>query len=263
MGLLQPPSGPANPLSLGEYRSADVLLWIAIIIAVVAAFLLLVDFVNTRKPHHLYWGLSFIASWIVFHQVANTGSYGLLLDSVVAFLFSFIPGLIATGMLSDVFTDKRLLGRFKYHQLYFVYIFLMGVFLGFSSVAHTTGPPGNLFLNLLGLDAIEITWVPALLLLFSVIPSMVIMVGVPIYTTIKTKETTKAAYLVAVGGLLLGLAGIFRILVVDPRITDVLDPFILMGLFPYFMLFSVVFLVIGWLYVQRWRFDVPGVEFAD
>ena len=101
---------------------------------------------------------------------------------------------------------------------------------------------------------------------------MAIMIGLPLYTRFKTRETGNGAILVAVGGFLLGLAGIFLALVTRQTLladtltfgsppnevvvvgtnliagADVLiagvDGYILLGLFAYLILFSVGFFVV-------------------
>ena len=98
--FLRPPAGPANPWSTGNYRQADILTWVTIVLCLVWAFFLLAEYLNTHKIHHLVWAMSFIATWIVFHQVTLLGSYSVVDDSVGAALSMFIPGGIAAGLIS-------------------------------------------------------------------------------------------------------------------------------------------------------------------
>lgn len=295
-----------NPWALSEYRSADILLWVAGIIAVVFAFFLLVEYFNTKKINHVLWAISLIITFVVFHIVANSGTYSVLLSDVLAGLTTLIPGLIAAGLLYSVFEDKKLLGRFRYGHVYIIFILVLTLFNILSrfnflktSIAYwdivtargtTTYTPVLEYeglTNTLGLDEFSRLWVPQLLSGLSVIPSMAIIVGLPLYTTYKTKETGKSALLVSVGGFLLGLSGIFlflltRTLTIGTVIVDVegvitvydniitgegllipLDGYIMLGLFAYLILFSVGFFVIGLLYEKKWSFDIPGIEFID
>lgn len=228
----------ANPWALSSYRTADILLWVAAIIAAIAAFFLLMEYFNTKKTHHLLWGISLIMAYIIFHQVAMNGSYHDFLTTMMAAIIVLIPGLIATGLLYTTFEDKKFKGRFKYGQIYIAFLFIMAFLIVWSrttyldteildwelvsfrgtesyvAVEELTG-----FRNALGLDQFSVLWVPMLLSLIALIPSMCLLIGLPIYTTKKTRETGKGAYLVAVGGFLFCLAVIFLVLMVRELIV--------------------------------------------
>ncbi|MHA2006741.1 MAG: hypothetical protein ACXABO_04340 [Promethearchaeota archaeon] len=251
MGILQPPAGPANPFSLSEYRSHDVLIWITIIIGAIWAFFMLVEYINTRKVYHLFWALAFIAAYIVFHQIALIGSYGDLLTSVSAGLSSIIPGFIAVGLIHALYPDKKI-WKLSYGQLYMIFVLIMAVFITLYKLE-------NIQLTLLNMTIWTRLWIPSLLVIISHVPSSMIIFLVPLYTTLKTKETGRPALLVSAGGLLLGLTGFLLSL----TLMEVADPFITMGLFPYFLIFAVGCFAFGMLYEKTWRFEIPGVEFED
>ncbi len=251
MVLFQPPAGPPNPYSLGEYRSHETLLWIAIIIGVVWAFLMLVEYLNTRKFHHLFWAFSFIAAYIVFHQIALVGTYGNLFGNVPSALYLVITGGIAVGLLYVLYPDKKIM-KLSYGQLYLLFILIMSVMIGIYKLE-------NLQQTTLGLDALSSKWVPPLIEFIAHLPTTLIIIVLPAYTTLKTKETGKPALLMSVGGILFGINGLLLMLMR----MEVFDPFITIGLFPFWFLFGVGFFAFGMLYEKTWRFEIPGVEFED
>ena len=118
-----------SPWDLSSYRSADILLWVAAGIAVTFAFFLLVEYFNTKKINHVLWAFALVLTYIVFHIIANSGTYHDLLTSVAAGLSSLIPGLIAAGLLYSVFEDKKFLGRIKYGQIYILFILTMSLLI--------------------------------------------------------------------------------------------------------------------------------------
>jgi hypothetical protein len=251
MGILQPPSGPANPFSLSEYRSHDILIWVTIIVGAVWAFFMLVEYINTRKVYHLYWALAFIAMYIVFHQIALIGSYGDLRTNISAALSSIVAGFIAVGLLSAIYPDKKL-WKLTWAQWYLVYVLIMAILIGIYKLE-------VIQLTLLGLTAENEWWVPSLMVILSHAPSAGIITFLPLYTTLKTKETERPALLMSIGGILLGLTGFLLSL----ALSEIADPFIVMGLFPYMLIFSVGCFAFGMLYEKTWRFEIPGVEFED
>jgi hypothetical protein len=225
----------ANPWALSSYRTADILLWVAAIVAAVAAFFLLMEFFKTKKTHHLLWGLALMMAYIIFHQVAMNGSYHDFLTTMMAAMLTLIPGLIATGLIYTTFEDRKFKDKIKYGELYLIFLLIMSFLIVWSrtnyldtdvlwweeisfrgSVTYEAVEELTGFRNALGLDIFSALWVPILLSLFSLIPSMILIVGLPIYTTKKLKETdratSKGAYLVAVGGILFCLAALFLVL---------------------------------------------------
>ncbi|KKL69064.1 hypothetical protein LCGC14_2118700 [marine sediment metagenome] len=251
MVLFQPPAGPPNPFSLGEYRSHETLLWITIIIGAVWAFFLLVEYLNTRKLHHLFWAFSFIAAYIVFHQIALIGTYGDLFANVSSALYSIITGSIAVGLLYVLYPDKKL-WKLSYGQLYMLFVLIMAMLIGIYGLP-------NIQMYPLGLDALSRKWVPRLIETIAHLPSILIIIIIPAYTTLKTKKTGKPALLMSVGGLLFGINGLLLMLMR----MEISDPFITIGLFPFWLIFGIGFFAFGMLYEKTWRFEIPGVEFED
>ena len=101
--------------------------------------------------------------------------------------------------------------------------------------------------------------VPYIVMLISYVVSTCVIIGIPLYTTLKTKETTKAAHFITFGGLLAFAGGICMSVVS----FDIGDAFIAMGLYSYFFTFSMLFFAFGMLYEKKWAFNIPGIDFED
>lgn len=228
---------------LSSYRSHDILIWVMIIFAAVMAFFLLMEYFNTRKSYHLLWGLSLIVTFIAFHQVANTGSYTWLTESVGTGMMILIPGLIATGLLLSTFESKQIIG-----QIFLLCIAIMTIgttIIGLPNIA----------------SALNIeTWFRITLTAITSLISLGIMLGIPLYTTIISKETSiKAFFTIAAAALLI----IWVVaLLLGMTIFDTLVQFlyVVFGLFPYFFILSMAFFVLGMLYETKWKFTIPGVN---
>ncbi len=253
MVLFQPPSGPANPFDVGEYRWAELLLWITAIIGIIWGILLLFDYINTRKRHHLLWAASFSMTWIGFHQVISTGDFALLLDPFMSALLAFIPGLLAAGLLMAIFSEKKVLGN-----LYALFALLMAVAIGMAK-----------FDPFMVLDPLPLVATSLVMVLH--IPSGLIIIILPLYTTIK-KETRWPALFMTIGGILFALVGVLLAIVttgiIDAIALETGVPaewalFVLFGLFPIILVFAFLGFALGTLIPAKWNFDIPGVEFEE
>ncbi|MHA1933059.1 MAG: hypothetical protein ACW96X_10985, partial [Promethearchaeota archaeon] len=241
------PSAP-DPWATGGYRIADTLIWIQIVIAAVFAFFLLVEYLNTHKTHHLVWAFALIATWIVFHQVTLLGTYTLFRQSVIAGLSVFIPGAIAAGLLYVLMEDTRILGKIKVATLFSFLILVMTVGITMLSLE-----------NIQGFFFID-PWFPLVLTMATNLASAIVIIGLPIYTTVKTKETTESAYLISVGGVLMSMAGIILGTVYFGVATA---EFAALGMLSWIFVSATVFIAFGMLYEKKWNFNIPGIEFEE
>ncbi|MHA2390732.1 MAG: hypothetical protein ACXAEX_02085 [Promethearchaeota archaeon] len=249
--ISQPPSGPVDPFNVGEYEGADVMLWVVAIAAVVMGILLLFNYLNNKKRYHLVWAVSFSALWIVFHQVALKGVYHPLLSSVIAGLSALVPGFIAAGLIYAVFEDKKLL-NLSYGTIYSLYVIVMVVLITMFKLLS-----GQVWFGT-STPKME-AWVASVAVMILHIPSALLIIGIPIYSTVKTKETTEVSYLMTAGGFLIGVVGTLLAFV----LIGYGDPFITMGLFPIVLLFAAACFVFGVILEPKWRIEVPGVQFEE
>ena len=135
----------------------------------------------------MIWALVFIIATIVFHQITFLGTFHFVITPIGAVLSIFIPGGIAIGILYSVFENKRFLRKISYGTIYLIFILVMIVFtfsLGMNS------------------ENVIITG-----MIISNITSTTIIIFVPFYSTLITKETSNAAFFMTAYGVLAG-AGI-------------------------------------------------------
>lgn len=261
--FFQPPGGPDSPWSLGSYRSHDILIWVMLVFAVVMAFFLLMEFFNNRKGYHLIWGSALILTFISFHQVANTGVYTWLIEGIGTGFLILIPGLVAAGILLATFKSKPIIGHL--YLLLIVIVAMPTIILGLPNVIVSLGVH---------------TWLRLALVAGAGIVSIGIILGVPIYTTLISKETTSKAYFMVASAALL-LVWLVGFIISMTLVKDFVDTynagpaaafngpieniglFWVFGLFPYIFIFSITFAVLGVLYEPSWKFPIPGVDVED
>ena len=253
MVLFQPPSGPASPFDVGEQRFAETFLWIVAIIGIIWGFLLIISYINTRKRHHLLWGASFSIMWIAFHQVIAAGDYSIMLGPVMALMLGFIPGLLAAGLLMAVFDDKQIIGN-----LFALFALIMGILIALFKF-----DPFGWVADAVALVP-EAALIPSILVMVLHVPSALVIVVLPLITTIK-KQTRWPALLMTVGGILFGIVGLLLSLVVTEvvPITPIDYRFVIMALFSVFLLLSGICFAFGTLIPAKWNFDIPGIEFEE
>lgn len=280
---------PPDPWSLSDYRSHDILIWVMIIFAAVMAFFLLAQYMNTRKPQHLLWGFALILTFIAFHQVANTGSYVWILTEVGLGFMILIPGLIAAGLLLATFESKPLIG---WVYLLCMIIVASGVIIiGLENFHYAifTGAskdfaPWYPFAESTNFDPdfrwrwLTDNWFRMSITAVASVASLGVMLVIPLYTTLKTKETTSKALLTIVGPILFiawiiiflfgmtYIESLVQIINLKNWDVNVITNIVLwwtFGLFPYFFMFSIAFLVLGIHYEPKWTFTIPGVEVEE
>ena len=252
MVLFQPPSGPSSPFDVGEYQWASTFLWIVSIVSIVWGFLLIVDYINTRKRHHLLWGASFSLIWIGFHQVIGTGDFSILLEPFMSAMLAFIPGLLAAGLIMAVYKDK------KWGDYYALFVLVMAILIGLFKY--------DPFYWFAGAD-----WVSGVTVMILHVPSGLALLILPILTTFMSKETRWPALFISIGGLLFGLVGLLLVLVtmfeglfLDLILTTTIDfRYLIFGSFSIVLLFVALFWALGTLIPSMWNFEVPGIEFEE
>ena len=225
------------------------------------------------------WGFALIATFIAFHQVANTGSYTWLLESWGSGFMVMIPGLITAGILLSTFESKP-----KIAQLFLLAMAIVAILVTIMGLGTIEG--------LLHLESMAFqNWVLIRLAItvVAVTISVGVMLVVPIYTTLISKETTSKAYLMVIAAVLLLIwiigyvismtlvkemvdihnASVIQYNILNPLPAIQLEPieniglFFVFGLFPYIFIFSMTFAVLGVMYEPKWKYSIPGVDVED
>jgi len=256
----RPGAAPPTPWDVGAQEWAEVMLWLVAFIGIIWGFFLIVSYINTRKRHHLLWGASFSIMWIVFHQVIVTDKYDIMFGPYIAMMLAFIPGLLAAGLLMAVFNEKKIIGN----------LFALAVLIMAGLIALFKFDPFSWIGNA---AEFEVTYnlprviehVPSMLVMALHIPSALIIVVLPIYTTIKN-QTRWPAIFMSIGGIVFGVVGFILTLVM----SGVFEPYIpidyryvVMALFPMFLIVSVLCFAFGTIMPAKWNFGIPGIEFEE
>lgn len=237
MFLLQLLINQTDPWDTANYRHADILIWITVIICAIWTILVFVEYLNTHKIYHLIWTLVFFIATIGFHQITFLGTFHFVITPIGSALSIFIPGGIAIGILYSVFENKSLLKKIRYGTIYLIFISVM-IVLTF----------------ILGINSENVIIIG---MIISNITSTSIIIFVPFYSTLITKETSSAAFFMTAYGLLAGAGGIFM----SNAITGVGNAFFGIGFYPYILIISKIILVCGVLYEKKWRISIRGIDF--
>ena len=238
--VLFQPSGPATVWDFSYYfgsgNLATIVLWISAIIGIIFALFLLASYLNTRKPEHFYWGISFALLWINTHIAIAGGSYAYWLAQVPATFSALMVGLFAVGLFKNVKPDKE---KFGDYLLY--YVVVMSLVIGFFKGAY------------LGLPAIL---VPILVMALH-IPSAILIIWLPLQTR---EENGKSALIFSLAGILMSAVGVLLALAtLEILATDVYLE-IVFNLFPFVYLLATLSFAWGIFVPKRWSFDIAGIE---
>jgi len=247
--VLFQPSGPATVWDLSYYfgsgKPAEIVLWVVAIIAIFFALFLLSSHLNTRKPEHLYWGLSFALIWITTHLTIFSGSYLTLFDPVPATFAALSTGLFAVGLAKAVKPENEFLGKFLLYWVLIVSI-LVGVF------------------KLENLQAAIPFWeflVPVAVVAVHV-PAAVFIIILPIQAR---SENGNGAIVMMLGGIVMSVVGVLLALVtVVSAALPILASEFFVGMvlryFPFIYLVAILCFAWGTFVPKGWGFAIPGIE---
>ena len=231
----------ANPWKTNNYLLADLFIWISVIICALLAFFLLWEYFKTHKTYHLVWSIAFIAATIIFHQITFVGSFSVVNDSLGAAFALFIPGGLAAGLLYSVFENKKIAGNLSYGTVYLIFILVGSTLIAFLIIYS---------------DDLNYSGYFYIVMVISNSVSSALIIGLPLYTRLKTKETSKVAYFMMAYGFLAGAGGISM----SVAATGTGDAFIAIGLYSYFLVISKSSIAFSLLFEKKWAFSIPGIK---
>jgi len=214
------------------YAGAVILLLITGIAAIVFGLFMLLDFLKNKKIHHLLWAVAFIVLFVAGIVLVLSNDYSLLLSPLVAALAALIPGGIAAGLIFVVFEEKTKM----YGYIYLAFVLVMVILIGITKAVDSPGASATVMV--------------------AHIPSSLLIILLPIYTTYKTKETDWKALLLSIGGIIVSTAGMLLALFV----LEVVEITLILTLLPIVLLLTAVFLVLGMLLPEKWSFAIPGIN---
>ena len=233
-----------DPWETRNYLHADILIWITVILCAVWAFFLFLEYFKTRKTFHLIWAIVFSAATIIFHQITFVGSFAIVVEPHWAAVALFIPGGFAAGLLYSVFDSKKLANKISYGTMYIIFIFVAStstaILIIFSEILNFND---NFYIVMMISNTI----------------SSAIIIGVPLYTTLITKETSRIAYFVMAYGFLAGAGGICMSIAV----LDMGDAFFAIGLYSYFLILSKTSIAFGILFEKKWTLSILSFKIKE
>ena len=214
------------------YPGAVVLLLITGIAAILFGVFMLLDFLKNKKIHHLLWALAFIVLFVAGITLIFSNDYSLLLSPLVAALAALIPGGIAAGLIFVVFEEKTKM----YGYIYLLFVLVMVILIGIFKAIESTGASA--------------------IVMVAHIPSSLLIILLPIYTTYKTKETDWKALLLSIGGIIVSIAGMLLALFV----LEAVEIELILTILPIVLLLTAVFFAFGMLLPEKWSFAIPGIK---
>ena len=217
---------------VSSYSGAVILLLITGIAAILFAVLMLLDFIKNKKIHHLLWAVAFIVLFLAGIILVATNDYSLLLSAQVASLAALIPGGMAAGLFFVIFEDKTKL----YGWIYLLFVIVMAVLIGITKAVDSPGDSATVMV--------------------AHIPSSLSIILLPIYNTLKKKDTDWKAYLLSIGGVVISIAGLLLALF-SIGTVDIVP---ILTILPIVLLISALFFALGTLLPKKWGYAIPGLK---
>lgn len=257
MVLFQP--APATVWDFGYYYGLgypfQIIFWIVAAIAIIFALFLLASYLNTRKPAHFYWGLSFACMWIITHLAIFDTSFSKFLEAVPSTLSALMVGLFAVGLFKNVKPEKEKMGNYLLY-----YVIIMSLVIGFFKGAYEYAVDKGAGTFLIPVEVLS-RIVPIVVMALH-IPSAFLIVYLPITTR---AENGKPALMLTLAGILMTLVGVVLALATLvgtalPFFTGDDFLYIVFNAFPYLYLFAGICFAWGTFIPKKWNFAIAGIE---
>lgn len=235
----------------GSGKVMEIVFWIVAILGFAFALFLLADYLNNRKPSHLYWGMAFGLIWINTHVVIFSGSFATFLDPVPSVVGALTVGLFAVGIIKSVNPDGFLGKYFLY------YVLIMALLIGALKVPYWNPNGDNIILAII---------IPVVVMALH-IPSALLIIILPFRTR---SENGLAALALSLAGLLMSLVGLLLAgalmllqlealgIVPTDLVTIYLE--IVFNSFPFVYLGAGLCFAWGTFVPKQWTFNIPGIE---
>ncbi len=230
----------------GSGKVAEIAFWMVAIVAIIFALFLLSSYLTTRKPAHLYWGISFTLIWINTHVAIFSGSFTTFLDPVPATLYALMVGLFAVGLFKNVKPEKDKMGNYLLY-----YVVIMSLVIGFFKLVELE--------NLATVIVVPALVVPILVMILHV-PSAILIIWLPLQTR---EENGISALAMTLAGVLMGLVGVLLALATLGILATDEYLLIVFNVFPFVYLGAGLCFAWGTFVPKRWNFAIPGIELED
>ncbi len=203
------------------------------LVALLFTVFLVIEFIKKRKTPHLFIALSFFVVAAAGFLPVILNDFNSLRSPIVSMLAVFVPGGLATALIYDsVFGENA-----KDHSMnYFGYVFLMSIIVVITKGA---GCP-----------------MTSVMVMMVHVPSGLFIVILPIL--VAKKDGEKAPLLVALGGVIISVAGMLLAFLVTG--VPLLSEATIFMLLPWVLLLGAACLALGFLYSSRWTFKFPVLK---
>lgn len=206
------------------------------IVAIVLALLLFKEYLATKKPYHLAWGISFLVLFISGVLIILLGWEDTLGFALVPPVAAFIPACLAIGLVFAVWPEKI------YGLVYAVYcLVVIGV------------------LTLMKLEII-LPELASMAVMGSHIPSGLIISFLPLYTAFISKETEWTSAFFGIGGLLISFGGVLLAFATVEGMAAILPLSDIFTVLPFLLLIVGVLFVLGIGLPSKWKVEIPVIS---
>ena len=206
------------------------------VVAIILAFLLFKEYLATKKPYHLAWGVSFLVLFISGVLIILLGWEDTLGFALVPPVAAFIPACLAIGLVFAVWPKTR------YGLIYAIYVLIViGV------------------LTLMKLEFF-LPEMSSFAVMASHIPSGLIISFLPLYTAFVSKETEWTSAFFGIGGLLISFGGILLAFATVEGMTAILPLATIFMVLPFLLLIVGVLFVLGIGLPSKWKVEIPIVS---
>lgn len=283
--ILQPPPAVEtyNPFEVGNYRWAEMSLWIVLLFAAIFALFLLIDYVKTNKKTHLLWsiavfglamtcylvitqnfgsrgGIDYQGDWSILVWLNYQSTQTIILNLVMV----IIPGLIATGLLYETLEDKKIGDKFLYFTLVMDVVVMITMMVASNGLIRGADTDPLAGVN----DPIDTYPVAFIAMAIAQVPALLAIIILPI---MKNKEE-KGGYLLSIGAVLMLVLVLLLLVVgfgtifddgtfIDTAFAEYDFVDMVFALYPFFMAGIVLLFVFGMIMPEKWGFSVPGIDF--
>ncbi|MFX1517844.1 MAG: hypothetical protein ACFFC6_16195 [Promethearchaeota archaeon] len=205
------------------------------IVAIVLALLLFKEYLATKKPYHLAWGVSFLVLFISGVLIIILGWEDTLGFTLVPPIAAFIPACLAIGLVFAVWPKT------KYGLIYTIYVLVV---------------IGVLTLMKLGV----VPDMSSMAVMASHIPSGLIISFLPLYTAFVSKDTEWTSAFFGIGGLLISFGGVLLAFATVEGMTAILPLTDIFAVLPFLLLIVGVLFVLGIGLPTKWKVEIPIIS---
>ncbi|MFX1508259.1 MAG: hypothetical protein ACFFDC_19425 [Promethearchaeota archaeon] len=205
------------------------------IVAIILALLLFKEYLATKKPYHLVWGVSFLVLFISGVLIILLGWEDTLGFALVPPVAAFIPACLAIGLVFAIWPET------KYGLIYTVYVLVViGV-----------------------LTLMKLEFLPdmsSMAVMASHIPSGLIISFLPLYTAFVSKDTEWTSAFFGIGGLLISFGGVLLAFATVEGMTAILPLTDIFAVLPILLLIVGVLFVLGIGLPTKWKVEIPIIS---